>query len=116
MSLTGESPPSSIPFAHWRLGACQALGKRPHERGGGQALINGRILSFRVFRCDWLADSSPESAPFTAWPAPFRPVSRFREVAVGGVRFLRNLPQTTMIFNGENWGLAEFDPPEVNPV
>jgi hypothetical protein len=62
-------------------------------RSGGEALINGRLLSFRVFRCDWLADSSPESAPLTAGPAPFRPVSRFREVAVGGARFLWNLPR-----------------------
>jgi hypothetical protein len=23
---------------------------------------------------------------------------------------------TTMIFNGENWGLSEFDPPEVDPL
>src|SRR5580700_4365138 len=62
-------------------------------RSGGEALINGRLLSFRVFRCDWLADSAPESAPLTAGPAPFRPVSRFREVAVGGYRFLWSLPR-----------------------
>ncbi|MGA3242111.1 MAG: hypothetical protein ABSG03_38145 [Bryobacteraceae bacterium] len=62
-------------------------------QSGGQALHNGRVLSFRVFRCEWLADSAPESAPLTAGPAPFRPVSRFREVAVGGARFLWNLPR-----------------------
>jgi hypothetical protein len=60
-------------------------------KSGGQALRNGRVLSFRVFRCEWLADSAPESAPLTAGSAPFRPVSRCREVAVGGARFLWNL-------------------------
>jgi hypothetical protein len=60
---------------------------------GGQALINGRLLSFRVFRCDWVGESATEVAPLTAGPAPFRPVSRFREVAVGGSRFLWNLPR-----------------------
>jgi hypothetical protein len=61
--------------------------------GGGQAMANGRLLNFRIFRCEWLADSVPEQAPLTAGPAPFRPVSRFREIAVGGVRFLWNLPR-----------------------
>jgi hypothetical protein len=62
-------------------------------KSGGQALRNGRVLSFRVFRCDWVADSAPESAPLTAGPAPFRPLSRCREIAVSGLRFLWNLPR-----------------------
>jgi hypothetical protein len=61
--------------------------------GGGPAMAGGRLLTFRIFRCNWLPDSSPESAPLTAGPAPFRPVARFREVAVGGARFLWNLPR-----------------------
>jgi hypothetical protein len=63
--------------------------------GGGQALANGRLLDFRVFRCEWVTGSTMEQAPLTAGPAPFRPVSRFREIAVGGVRFLWNLPRRT---------------------
>jgi hypothetical protein len=62
-------------------------------KSGGPAENNGRLLSFRVFRCDWHADYSPGSAPLTAGPAPFRPLSRFREVTVGGARFLWNLPR-----------------------
>src|SRR5580658_4111227 len=61
--------------------------------GGSQAMANGRLLDFRIFRCQWLADSAPEQPPLTAGPAPFRPLSRFREIAVGGVRFLWNLPK-----------------------
>lgn len=61
--------------------------------GGGQAMANGRLLNFRIFRCDWLPASAPDSAPLTAGPAPFRPLARLREVAVGGARFLWNLPR-----------------------
>lgn len=60
---------------------------------GGHAMDNGRLLNFRVFRCEWLPDSAPEQPPLSAGPAPFRPLSRFREIAVGGVRFLWNLPK-----------------------
>ena len=56
----------------------------------GPVLPNGRLLNFRAFRVHWLP-AGASSAPIAVRPAPFRPLARFNEIAVGGARFLRDL-------------------------
>ncbi len=56
----------------------------------GPSLANGRLLNYRAFRFDWLP-AEASAAPIAVRPAPFRPVARFREIAVGGARFLRDV-------------------------